>query len=381
LNSISILGSTGSIGRQSIEAAQHLGIRVAAIAGNNKLRLLEEQARLLRPSLIAVWDENNAALLRAALKDTDVRIVSGMEGLIEAAVLPEAGAVVTAVSGSVGLKPTLAAIEAKKRICLANKETLVCAGTQVMAAAEKYGAEIVPVDSEHSAFFQCLMGRPREELQSILLTASGGPFRGKKWVDIRNASPAEAVAHPNWSMGAKISVDSATMMNKGLEFIEAMHLFSVAPGQIQILIHPESVIHSMVEYNDNSVIAQCGTADMRLPIQFALTYPKRCPSLSGHLRFAEMGTLHFSAPDWENTPCLGLAVECAKRGGNLPAALSAANEVAVARFLREEISFGGIYECVASALDSIEMISEPDLEAVLETDRRARALAGEFMPR
>ena len=381
MKSISVLGSTGSIGRQTVEAARHLGISVTAIAGNRNLRLLEEQARLLRPALVAVWEEDNAAALRAALKDLPLRVVSGMDGLIEAALLPEAEAVVTAVSGAVGLKPTLAAIEAKKRICLANKETLVCAGSIVMAAAKRCGAEIIPVDSEHSAIFQCLIGRPREELKSILLTASGGPFRGKKWADVYHASPADAIAHPNWSMGAKISVDSATMMNKGLEFIEAMHLFAVTPEQIRILIHPESVVHSMVEYCDNSVIAQCGTADMRLPIQFALTYPERCPSLAGQLRFEEVSALHFSAPDFENTPCLALAVDAAKRGGNLPAALSAANEVAVARFLREEISFGGIYECVAAALESIDMIAEPDLEAVLDTDSRARALAREFVSR
>ena len=375
MKTISILGSTGSIGRQTAECAQHLGLRVAALAGNTNTALLETQARLFSPRLVAVWDEENAKALRLSLADTSVRVVSGMEGLEEAAVCPEAEAVVTAVSGSVGLRPTLAAIREKKRICLANKETLVCAGALVMREAEKCGAEILPVDSEHSAIFQCLEGRDRASLKKILLTASGGPFRGKTRAEVYDAAPAQAVAHPNWSMGAKISVDSATMMNKGLEFIEAMHLFGASPEQIGILIHPESVVHSMVELTDGSVIAQCGCADMRLPIQYALSWPERRPSLSAPLDFVKASPLHFYAPDWENTPCLALAVDCASRGGNLPCAMSAANEAAVARFLRGEIPFGAIYECVAHVLDSIDMITEVSLPAVLETDAAARKAA------
>lgn len=378
MKTISILGSTGSIGRQTIEAAQHLSLRVAALAGNRNTALLEEQARRLRPALLAVWDESNAKDLRIALADTDVRVVSGMDGLMEAASLPEAEAVVTAVSGSVGLQPTLCAIREKKRICLANKETLVCAGELVMAEAAKQGAEILPVDSEHSAIFQCLDGHDPKEVKKLLLTASGGPFRGKKLQEVYDAAPEDALAHPNWSMGAKISVDSATMMNKGLEFIEAMHLFGVTPEQIEVLIHPESVIHSMVEYTDGSVLAQCGTADMRLPIQYALTYPARMPSLAGSLDFAKLASLHFMAPDLENTPCLALAIDCAKRGGNLPAAMSAANELAVSRFLNRELPFGAIYECVAAALDSIDIVENPTLDALLETDRAAREAAAAF---
>ena len=379
MKTISVLGSTGSIGRQTLDVAVFHGLRVAAIAGNTNLPLLEEQARRFRPELIAVWDEAKAAQLRAALKDLSVRVVSGMEGLIEAAVLPEVEAVVTAVSGAVGLKPTLAAIEARKRICLANKETLVCAGALVMAAAKARDAEILPVDSEHAAIFQCLSGRRHEELKKILLTASGGPFRGRKLQEIFDATPEQAVAHPNWNMGAKISVDSATMMNKGLEFIEAMHLFSASPEQIEVLIHPESVVHSMVELTDGSVIAQCGVADMRLPIQYALSYPARLPSQAERLDFTKLSALHFYAPEPENTPCLALAMDCAKRGGTACAALSAANEVAVARFLRREIPFGAIYACVAAALDSIDMNAGRTLEEILETDRAAREAAAQYV--
>ena len=378
MKTISVLGSTGSIGRQTLDVAAFHGWRVAAIAGNTNLRLLEAQARQLRPELVAVWTEDGARQLRAALKDLPVRVVSGMDGLIEAAVCPPAEAVVTAVSGSVGLKPTLCAIEARKRICLANKETLVCAGSLVMAAAREHGAEILPVDSEHAAIFQCLSGRGHDELRRIMLTASGGPFRGRPLGEIFYATPEQAVAHPNWNMGAKISVDSATMMNKGLEFIEAMHLFSVSPEQIEVLIHPESVIHSMVELRDGSVIAQCGVPDMRLPIQYAISWPERLPSQAERLDFTALSGLHFEAPDLENTPCLALAMDCARRGGTAAAALSAANEVAVARFLHRELPFGAIYACVAAALDSIDMNAGLSLEDVLETDAAARALAAEY---
>ena len=293
VNSLSVLGSTGSIGRQTIAVAEHLGMRVAALAGGSKIELLEQQARRLHPKLVSVFDEGSAKNLKIALADTDVRVVSGMEGLVEAAVTPESDCVVTAVSGSVGLKPTLAAIETKKRIALANKETLVCAGTLVMKHAKEYGAEIVPVDSEHAAIFQCLMGRQKKELNKILLTGSGGPFRGKKREELENVTPQQAVSHPNWNMGAKISVDSATMMNKGLEFIEAMHLFGVAPDDIQVVVHPQSVIHSMVELVDGTVIAQLGVPDMGIPIQFALTYPDRCPSMFEKLNFSALKALTF----------------------------------------------------------------------------------------
>ena len=371
MHTLSILGSTGSIGRQSIAVAEHLGLRVAALAANRSTALLEQQARQLKPQVVAVYDQAAAKDMKIALADTSIRVVSGPEGLMEAAVIDEADCVVTAVSGSVGLAPTLAAIEAKKRIALANKETLVCAGELVMAAAKRCGAEIIPVDSEHSAIFQCLTGR-EGELRRILLTASGGPFRGMKREETYHKTPAQAVAHPNWSMGAKISVDSATMMNKGLEFVEAMHLFAASPQQIQVLIHPQSIVHSAVELVDGTVIAQLGVPDMGLPIQYAVTYPERCPSRAETLDLFTCGDLHFQAPDLVNTPCLALAMDCAKRGGTAACVMSAANEEAVALFLQEKLHFGEIYECVAKAVDSIEWIESPDLEQILWADRAAR---------
>ena len=280
VRSISILGCTGSIGRQTAAVAEHLGIRVAALTANRKIDLLEQQARLFKPSFVAVYDEEAAKLFKIAVADTEIRVGSGIEGLIEAATLSESDCVVTAVSGAVGLKPTLAAIDERKHIALANKETLVCAGELVMARAKEKGAEIVPVDSEHSAIFQCLTGRGKGELHKILLTGSGGPFRGKKREELEDITPEQAVRHPNWSMGAKISVDSSTLMNKGLEFVEAMHLFGVAPDDIQVVIHPQSVIHSMVELVDGTVIAQLGVPDMGLPIQLALALRSRILRIS-----------------------------------------------------------------------------------------------------
>ena len=374
VTSLSILGSTGSIGRQSLAAAAHLGIPVAAVAAQRSVALLEQQARQFRPRLAAVYDETAAKALRIALADTPTRVVSGPEGLLEAAALPEANCVVTAVSGSVGLLPTLAAVDAGKRIALANKETLVCAGAIVMARAAERGAEIVPVDSEHSAIFQSLGGVLRNRaMKRILLTASGGPFRGMTREETYGKTPAEALRHPNWSMGAKITVDSATMMNKGLEFIEAMHLFGASPDRITVLIHPESVVHSAVEFADGSVVAQMAAPDMLLPIQYALTFPERAPSLCAPLDLFRAGTLHFEAPDLENTPCLALAMDAARRGGLAPCVLSAANEAAVGLFLAEKIPFGKISECVAAALDSIDMNGQPTLDDILAADRAARA--------
>ena len=370
--SISILGSTGSIGRQSIAAAEHLGLRVAALTANRKIDMVEEQARRLKPEFVAIYDEAAANDLRTRLADTDIRVGSGMNGLIEAATLESIDCVVTAVSGSVGLKPTLAAIDTKKRIALANKETLVCAGEIVMPRAAETGAEIVPVDSEHSAIFQCLMGRQPGELKKILLTGSGGPFRGKSRAELEKITPEEAVKHPNWSMGAKISVDSATMMNKGLEFIEAMHLFGVTPDDIEVVVHPQSIIHSMVELVDGTVIAQLGVPDMGLPIQLALTYPERVDSPFKRLNFADMKDMTFEAPDFEKTPCLKLAMDCARTGGTAPCIMSAANEVAVALFLGHRLGYNQIYDCALSAVENIEIVKEPDLESVLEADKAAR---------
>ena len=378
IRNLSVLGSTGSIGRQSLAAAAHLGIPVSALAANRNTGLLEEQARRFSPRLVAVYDESAAKELRTALADTSVKVVSGMGGLTEAAAAPACDCVVTAVSGSVGLRPTLAAVDAGKRIALANKETLVCAGGTVMRRAAETGAEIVPVDSEHSAIFQALGGRLRHpELKRILLTASGGPFRGMTKEESYGKTPAEALRHPNWDMGAKITVDSATMMNKGLEFIEAMHLFGAGPEQIRILIHPESVVHSGVEYTDGSVVVQMAVPDMELPIQYAMTWPDRAPSLCEALDLTSVGALHFSDPDPENTPCLALAMAAARRGGTAPCVLSAANEAAVGLFLRERIPFGMIAECVAAALDSIQIVEHPSLDDILAADAAARKLVSE----
>ncbi len=378
VRSISILGCTGSIGRQTAAVAEHTGVKVAALTANRQIELLETQTRKFRPGFVAVYDEKAAKDFKTAVADMDVRVGSGMEGLMEAATLPEADCVVTAVSGSVGLRPTLAAIGEKKRIALANKETLVCAGEIVMKKAAEQGAEIVPVDSEHSAIFQCLMGRGPGELKKILLTGSGGPFRGKKRRELESVSPAQAVKHPNWSMGAKISVDSSTLMNKGLEFIEAMHLFAVKPEDIQVLIHPQSVIHSMVELIDGTVIAQLGVPDMGLPIQLALTYPQRQGSMFESLDLFSLRELSFERPDLENFPCLALAMDCARAGGLAPCVMSAANEVAVGLFLQGRLGYNRIYDCALKAVEELGGAASTDLDTVLEADLAARQYVKEL---
>ena len=374
VKSTAILGSTGSIGRQSVAVCEHLGIRVSAMTTNRNVDLLLEQAARLKPEYVAAFDEAASAKLREALSGSGITVgAPGEEGLRAAAVWENTDCVVTAVSGAVGLRPTLDAIGAKRRIALANKETLVCAGSIVMARARETGAEIVPVDSEHSAIFQCLNGR-RGELRKILLTGSGGPFRGWTRERTKDVTPERAVKHPNWSMGAKISVDSATMMNKGLEFIEAMHLFGVTPDDIEVLIHPESVVHSAVELVDGTVIAQLGVPDMSLPIQYALTWPERCESESGRLDLTAMSGLHFMKPDLGRMPCLALAMDCARRGGNAPAVMSAANGVAVGMFLSGKLGYNEIYESVEYALGRIGFIAEPSLEDILSSDGEARTL-------
>ena len=377
VHSISILGCTGSIGRQTVDVAEHMGMPVTALAASRSVKLLEEQARRLKPKLCAVYDESAARDFKIAVADTDIKVVSGIEGLIEAATLDAADCVVTAVSGAIGLKPTLAAIDARKRIALANKETLVCAGELVMRRAKERGAEIVPVDSEHSAIFQCLMGRGAGELKKLLLTGSGGPFRGIPRAALEDVTPAQAVKHPNWKMGAKISVDSATMMNKGLEFIEAMHLFSVTPDDIQVVIHPQSVIHSMVELVDGTVIAQLGAQDMRLPIQLALSYPERVDAISDTLDFYTLGELSFFAPNLENTPCLRLAMDAARTGGTAACVMSAANEEAVHMFLDGRLGYNRIYDCAAAAVEAVGVVHDADLDAILEADAAARRFARE----
>ena len=377
VKSISILGCTGSIGRQTIAVAEHTGMPVAALTANSKVELLEQQVRRLRPKFVGVFDEKAAKSFRTAVADLDVKIGVGMEGLIEAATMEETDCVVTAVSGAVGLRPTLAAIDEKKRIALANKETLVCAGEIVMKRAREKGAEIIPVDSEHSAIFQCLTGRAPGELRRILLTGSGGPFRGRPRSELEKVTPEQAVAHPNWSMGAKISVDSATMMNKGLEFIEAMHLFAVTPDDIQVVIHPQSVIHSMVELVDGTVIAQLGVPDMGLPIQLALTYPERKPSMFERLDFFTLKDLSFEAPDFEKLPCLKLAIDSARTGGTAPCVMSAANEVAVHMFLARRMGYNRIYDAAAAALEAVGVVQSPDLDTILEADAAARRFVRE----
>jgi 1-deoxy-D-xylulose-5-phosphate reductoisomerase len=372
---VSILGSTGSIGRQSLDIISRMeNIRVAALtAGTNVDRMLE-QCLQFQPELAVMATQEAALELKNRLGDLPVRIRFGEGGLEEAATLAGVDCVITAVVGMVGLKPTLAAIRAGKRIGLANKETLVCAGELVMAEAEKYGAQIIPVDSEHSAIFQCLMGsHDPSEVEKIILTCSGGPFFGKNREDLANMTKADALRHPNWKMGPKITVDCATLMNKGLEVIEAMRLYHLPVEQVEVVIHRQSIIHSMVEFCDGAVMAQMGTPDMRLPIQLALTYPERTACPVEKLDLLTCGSLTFHKPDLQAFPCLALAMDCARKGGNICAAMNGANEEAVALFLADKIGFYDIYELVSGAVAATEYMAAPTLEQILETDRLARA--------
>ncbi|OUN24251.1 1-deoxy-D-xylulose-5-phosphate reductoisomerase [Pseudoflavonifractor sp. An85] len=370
---ISILGSTGSIGRQTLDVAQACGHKVAALTVNRSVELAEEQARQFQPELVVAVDEAAARDLKQRLADTSIRVVGGREGLMEAATLPQADTVVTAVVGIAGLEPTLAAIDAGKRIALANKETLVCAGDLVMARAEEKGAEIVPVDSEHSAIFQCLQGcKDRGEVKRLIITASGGPFFGKTREELEYVTRAQALRHPNWAMGAKITIDSATLMNKGLEFIEAMRLYRMPPQQIQVVVHRESIVHSLVEFNDGAILAQLGTADMRVPIQYALTWPERTQGPATPLDLLSCPPLTFAKPDPDTFRCLGLALECAQKGGTSTAILNGANEVAVELFLQDKIGFLDIARLVEGALERVASKPADTLEDVLEADRAAR---------
>ena len=370
---LSILGSSGSIGRQALDVAAVCGHEVAAITVNRSAPMAEEQARRFRPRLAVAVDEDAAADLRTRLADTEVKVLSGREGLLEAASLPGADTVVTAIVGVAGLEPTLAAIACGKRIALANKETLVCAGELVMARARETGAEIVPVDSEHSAIFQCLQGcRDRGEVRRLILTASGGPFFGWSREELARVTKAQALKHPNWAMGAKITIDSATLMNKGLEFIEAMRLYAVPPEQIQIVVHRESIIHSLVEFGDGAILAQLGSADMRLPIQYALTWPERTPGPAKPLDLLSCPPLTFQRPDPDAFRCLGLALECAERGGTSTAILNGANEAAVGLFLEDKIGFLDIPRLVEEALARVPVLDGPGLDQILEADRAAR---------
>lgn len=372
MKNIVILGSTGSIGTQTIDILDSIDAHVCAISVNTNIVRAEQQARLLHPSLVVVYDEACAAELAKKLADTDIRVVSGMDGLIEAATLPEADVIVTAVVGMVGLLPTLAAIDAGKDIALANKETLVCAGQIVIQRAREKGVSILPVDSEHSAIFQCIQGAAANRLRRILLTASGGPFFGMNAEQLHHVTKEQALHHPNWSMGAKITVDSASMMNKGLELIEAMWLYDIAPQDIDIIVHRESVVHSAVEFEDGSIIAQMGNPDMRLPIQYALTYPRRVPCKVPPLDLTALRNLTFFAPDEQAFPALGLARRAAEARGNLGAVMNGANEAAVELFLHDRIPFYRIPELVCAAMDTVPYLPEITVDDVLESDRAAR---------
>ena len=371
---VSILGSTGSIGRQSLDVIGKMeGIRVAALTAGSSVQKMAEQCRAFHPQLAVMATREAAESLKAALRDMEISVAWGEEGLIQAATLPQVDCVITAVVGMVGLKPTLAAIRAGKRIGLANKETLVCAGELVMAEADRWGAEIVPVDSEHSAIFQCLMGcKDRAEVRRILLTCSGGPFFGMEAARLRQVTKADALQHPNWKMGPKITVDCATLMNKGLEVIEAMRLYRVPLEQVEVLIHRQSIVHSLVEFNDGAVMAQLGSPDMRLPIQLALTYPERRESPVERLDLTKCPPLTFCPPDEEKFPCLVLAKACAKRGGTACPAMNGANEEAVALFLADKIGFYDIYRLVSQAVEAVPFVQNPSLEEILEADRLAR---------
>lgn len=378
MKKLSLLGSTGSIGTQALQVVQNLREQgekweVAALAARSSVNRLEEQARKFHPEVVAVFDEGAALSLRQSLRDTDIQVLSGMEGLCEAAAWPGADLTLNAVVGMVGLQPTLAALQAGKALALANKETLVAGGAIVMEAARKRNLPILPVDSEHSAIFQCLQGCPeRGALKKLVLTASGGPFFGRSRQELAGVTREQALRHPNWDMGAKITIDSATMMNKGLEVMEASWLFDLPEHRIEVVVHRESVIHSMVEYQDNAVVAQLGVPDMAVPIQYALTYPLRMPSPAGELDLCALGKLTFYPPDREAFPCLELCREALRRGGLVPAAANGANEQAVALFLEGKIGFLDIPRLVEAAMDRQDP-GVVTLEAVLEADREARA--------
>lgn len=367
---ISVLGSTGSIGTQTLEVARHLGLKITALSANSSVRLLESQCREFSPKTVCIGEAHYTEL-KTALADTDIKVVCGDEALAALAYEDKSETLVNAVLGMKGLRPTLAAAKAGKKIAFANKETLVAGGTLVTEAVKAGGAELLPVDSEHSAIFQCIRGASGREVKKILLTGSGGPFRGRDRAFLETVTPEMAVKHPKWNMGKKISVDSASLMNKGLELIEAMHLFSVRPEQIEILIHPQSIVHSLVEFADNAVLAQLGAPDMRTCIQYALTCPQRTPSLAAELDLFGK-ELCFERPDEQTFPLLALAEKAAKLGGNVPAAMNGANEEAVRRFLDREISFTRMFELVISATEAAKRVEAPTLQDILQTDASAR---------
>ena len=369
MKKIAILGSTGSIGTQTLEIVrEQKDIEVLGLAAANNIALLEKQIREFMPKIVAVWTEEKAKELRDKVTDLNVKVVSGMEGLLEVSVIPEMEILVTAVVGMIGIRPTIAAIKAKKKIALANKETLVTAGHIIMPLAKEYGVPILPVDSEHSAIFQSLQGGQEKALHKILLTASGGPFRGRKRKELQNIQVEDALKHPNWEMGRKITIDSSTMVNKGLEVIEAKWLFDVTVDQIQVVVQPKSIIHSMVEYKDGAVIAQLGTPDMKLPIQYALYYPHRRYLNGDRLDFAKLGQITFEEPDMDTFLGLPMAIQAAKAGGSMPTVFNAANELAVSKFLHKKIRFLDIYDIIGQSMERHKVIENPGLEEILETE-------------
>ena len=372
MKKIAILGSTGSIGTQTLDIVREQGdIQVVAMAAGSNISLLEAQMREFRPSIVSVWDEKKAKELRTNTKDLGIKIVSGMEGLLEVSVIPEREILVTAIVGMLGIRPTIAAIKAGKKIALANKETLVTAGHIIIPLAKEYKVPILPVDSEHSAIFQSLQGAGDNKISRILLTASGGPFRGRKADELKNIQVEDALKHPNWSMGRKITIDSSTLVNKGLEVMEAKWLFDVTLDQIQVVVHPQSVIHSAVEYQDGAVIAQLGTPDMRLPIQYALYYPER-RNLSGRrLDLFEIADLTFEKPDTDTFRGLALAYRAMEKGGNIPTVYNAANEKAVSLFLDRKISYPEITELIEACMEDAEFIDHPDVDEILGTEAAA----------
>lgn len=372
---LAVLGSTGSIGVQALEVCENLNIKVVALAAGSNIDLLEKQIRRFKPALAAVFDENGAKTLKERVADLPVEIVGGQAGLFKAAQMDEADTVLSALVGIAGLLPTMKAIKAGKQLALANKETLVTAGSLVMDAARESGTEILPVDSEHAAIFQCLAGNRAKDVERILLTASGGPFRGYTPEQLKTVTLEQALKHPNWSMGSKITIDSATLMNKGLEVIEAMWLFDVAAADIEVVIHKESVIHSMVSYRDGSVLAQLGAPDMRVPIQLALTWPERQSNPFKRLSFKDTRSLTFEEPDLTTFRCLALAYEAAGIRGTMPAAMNAANEIAVAGFLKKELAFHQIPELIEKVMLSHSVNSKPVLDDIIDTDRTAREKA------
>ena len=369
MKNIAILGSTGSIGTQTLEIVREQdGLRVVALAAGKNVGLMEKQIREFHPLIACMWDDKAAGVVKAAVADTDTKVVCGMDGLLEIAVMPQAQILVTAIVGMIGIRPTIAAIESGKDIALANKETLVTAGHIIMPLAKEKGVSILPVDSEHSAIFQSLQGQDKEGLEKILLTASGGPFRGKKKAELANMTAADALKHPNWSMGRKITIDSASLVNKGLEVIEAKWLFGVGLEQIQVLIQPQSILHSAVQFKDGAVIGQMGVPDMKLPIQYALFYPKRLPMKENRVDFYALSEMTFEKPDMETFEGLSMAYEAARIGGSMPTVFNAANEKAVALFLDNKIKFLQIYELIRASMDNHKVVENPSVEQILSAE-------------